>query len=171
VSLATDDRACWETDSVDTHLKALKDEIKNRALFYVELYRKLSAALGRDEAVRLMGEAIYERGKTKGGLLAEKIGTPDLPKLARAFADGKSDMDAFAREVVEASEDRAVLRLTRCPLVEAWEEAGLSPEERSTMCDIACRVDFGKFEGAGYHLTFRCRIADGAGTCDMELTK
>jgi len=156
---------------VDTHLKALKDEIKNRALFYVELYRKLSAALGHEEAVRLMGEAVYERGKNKGVLLGEKVGAPDLPKLARTFADGKTDMDAFAREVVEANDDRAVLRLTRCPLVEAWEEAGLSPVERSTMCDIACQVDFGKFEGAGYHLKFKCRIADGASTCDMELTK
>ena len=156
---------------MDTHVKALKDEIKNRALFYVELYRKLSAALGQEEAARLMGEAVYERGKAKGDLLAGKIGTPDLQTLARTFADGKSDMDAFAREVVEASDDRAVLRLTRCPLVEAWEEAGLSAGERSTMCDIACQVDFGKFEGAGYHLTFKCRIADGAPTCDMELTK
>lgn len=156
---------------MDPHLKALKDEIKNRALFYVALYRRLSAALGREEAIRLMGEAVYERGKDKGVLLGEKIGEPDLPTLARAFADGKTDMDAFARDVVEVSDDRAVLRLTRCPLVEAWEEAGLSPEDRSTMCDIACQVDFGKFEGAGYHLTFKCRIADGAETCDMELTK
>jgi len=167
----TDTRARWESDSVDTHLKALKDEIKNRALVYVELYRKLAATVGREEAIRLMGEAIYERGKDKGGLLGEKIGAPDLPKLARVFADGRTDMDAFAREVVEASDERAVLRLTRCPLVEAWEEAGLSPEERSTMCDIACQVDFGKFEGAGYSLKFRCRIADGAPSCDMELTK
>lgn len=156
---------------MDTHLKALKDEIKNRALFYVELYRRLSAALGHEEAVRLMGEAVYERGKAKGVLLAEKVGEPDLPELARAFAGGKTDMDAFAREVVETTEDRAVLRLTSCPLVEAWEEAGLSPAERSTMCDIACQVDYGKFEGAGYHLRFKCRIADGARTCDMELTK
>lgn len=156
---------------MDNHLKALENEIKNRALIYFELYRQLSAEIGSEEAIRFMSKAVYERGKAKGAPLGEKIGSPDLVKLARAFADGKSEMDAFAREVVEVSEERAVLRLTRCPLVEAWEEAGLSPAERTTMCDIACQVDFGKFEAAGYRLTFRCRIADGAGTCDMELTK
>ena len=103
--------------------------------------------------------------------LGAKIGEPDLARLAESFAEGKSRMDAFAREVVQVGDARAVLRLNRCPLVEAWDEAGLSPAEKKTMCDIACQVDFGKFEGAGYKLTFRCRIADGAGTCDMELTK
>jgi len=155
---------------VERYLKALKDEIKNRALIYVELYRQLSAELGRDEAVRFMGKAIRARGRAKGELLGARIGAPDLPALARGFAEGRSDMDAFAREVVEVSEDRAVLRLTRCPLVEAWNEAGLAPDEKTTLCDIACQVDFGKFEAAGYQLTFRCRIADGASTCDMELT-
>lgn len=156
---------------MDQYLKALKDEIKNRALIYVELYRQLAAELGHDEAVRFMGRATYERGRAKGEQLGAKIGAPDLPALARAFAEGRSDMDAFAREVVEVSDERAVLRLTRCPLVEAWDEAGLSEAEKTAMCDIACQVDFGKFEAAGYHLRFRCRIADGAESCDMELTR
>jgi hypothetical protein len=156
---------------VDTPLDALRGEIKNRALIYYEIYKQLAAAHGQDEAVRLMGQAIYERGQAKGEQLGRKIGEPDLVKLAEAFAAGKGPMDAFGHEVVEAGATRAVLRLTRCPLVEAWDEAGLSPAEKTTMCDIACRVDFGKFEGAGYRLTFTCRIADGAGTCDMELMK
>ncbi len=156
---------------MDTQLEVLRGEIKNRALIYYEIYKQLAAEHGSDEAVRLMGQAIHERGRAKGELLGGKIGEPDLVKLAEAFAASKGPMDAFGHEVVEAGATRAVLRLTRCPLVEAWDEAGLSPAEKTTMCDIACRVDFGKFEGAGYRLKFRCRIADGAGTCDMELTK
>lgn len=156
---------------MDKQLEALKTEIKNRALIYYEIYLQLSAELGSEEAIRLMGKAVYERGKKKGERLGEKIGEPDLAQLARAFGEGKNGMDAFEREVVEVGDTRTVLRLTRCPLVEAWEEAGLSPEEKTTMCDIACQIDFGKFEGAGYGLKFTCRIADGAETCDMELTK
>ena len=156
---------------MDQPLKALRDEIKNRALFYCEIYWQLSAEFGSADAIRLMGKAVYERGADKGARLREKIGEPDLAELTRAFAEGQGDMDAFDRQVVEVTETRAVLRLTRCPLVEAWEEADLSAAEKKTMCDIACQVDFGKFEGAGYRLTFRCRIADGDGTCDMELTK
>lgn len=157
--------------AVDQPLKALTDEIKNRALIYYQIYRQLSAELGRADAIRLLGSGVYARGADKGARLREQIGGPDPPALARAFEAGKGGMDPFAREVVEVSDTRAVLRLTRCPLVEAWDEAGLSPEEKTTMCDIACQVDFGKFEGAGFQLRFKCRIADGGGTCDMELTK
>jgi hypothetical protein len=152
-------------------LQKLKDEIKNRALIYHEIYLQLSAELGAEKAAGLMGKAVYERGKDKGEQLRDKIGEPDLARLARAFMEGKHEMDAFGHQVVEVSETRAVLRLNRCPLVEAWDEAGLSPDEKRTMCDIACQVDFGKFEGAGYRLKFRCRAGDGAQTCDMELTK
>ncbi len=156
---------------MDNPLKALRDEIKNRALIYYEIYLQLSAELGSEKAIRLMGRAVYERGKDKGEQLGEKIGEPDLARLARAFVAGRNGMDAFGHHVVEVSATRAVLRLARCPLVDAWDEAGLSPEEKTTMCDIACQVDFGKFEGAGYRLKFKCRIADGAPTCDLELTK
>jgi hypothetical protein len=156
---------------VDTPLKTLVDEIKNRALIYYEIYLKLSSAMGSKEAVRLMGEGVYERGRAKGEQLREKIAEPDLVRLAAAFAAGKNGMDAFGHEVVEVSDSRAVLRLNRCPLVQAWDEAGLSPEEKATMCDIACQIDFGKFEAAGYRLKFNCRIASGAETCDLEVTK
>jgi hypothetical protein len=152
-------------------LEKLRDEIKNRALIYREIYLRLSAELGAESAARLMGEAVYERGKDKGEQLRDKIGEPDLARLAGAVMRGKDEMDAFGHEIVEVTDARAVLRLTRCPLVEAWDEAGLSPDEKKTMCDIACQVDFGKFEGAGYRLKFRCRIGDGGPTCDMELTR
>lgn len=152
-------------------LKALKDEIKNRALIYYEIYLQLAAELGSAEAVRLMGQAVYERGRDKGAQLAQKIEEPDLARLARAFVEGKNGMDAFGHQVVEVSDTRAVLRLVECPLVEAWNDAGLSPDEKTIMCDIACQVDFGKFEAAGYKLKFKCRIADGAPTCDLEVTK
>jgi len=152
-------------------LKALKNEIKNRALIYYKIYSRLSAEVGPEQAGRLLGEAIYERGRDKGEQLGKKIGEPDLERLAHAFMEGKNEMDAFGHQVVAVTDTSALLRLNRCPLVEAWDEAGLSADEKTTMCDIACQVDFGKFEAAGYHLKFRCRIADGAQTCDMELRK
>jgi hypothetical protein len=156
---------------VDTPLKTLVDEIKNRALIYYEIYLQLSAEIGSQAAVRLMGKGIYERGRDKGEALREKIAEPELTRLAAVFVEGNNGMDAFGHQVVEVDESRAVLRLSRCPLVQAWDEAGLSPEERVIMCDIACQVDFGKFEAAGYRLKFNCRIADGAETCDLEVTK
>ncbi len=156
---------------MNRHLTTLKEEIKNRAKIYHAIYSRLSAELGSDRATEILQKAVYDRGADKGKRLADKIGAPDLEKLAHAFVEGKDHLDPFGHQVVEVSATRARLRLNRCPLVEAWDEAGLSAEERRTMCDIANQVDFGKFETAGYSLRFRCRIADGAESCDLHLTK
>lgn len=152
-------------------VNALANEIKNRAAIYVKIYSQLAAELGPDRATELFEKAVYARGRDKGERLAERIGAPDLQQLARVFVEGKGQMDAFGHEVVEATPTRAVLRLNKCPLVDAWDEAGLSEDEKTRMCDIAHQIDFGKFETAGYTLRFACRISDGAKTCDMELTK
>jgi hypothetical protein len=152
-------------------VNALKKEIKNRAEIYVKIYSQLSAELGPDKATELLGKAVYARGRDKGKRLAEQVGAPDLEQLARVLIEGKGAIDAFGQEVVEASPTRTVLRLNQCPLVDAWDEVGLSGGEKARMCDIAHQIDFGKFETAGYTLRFGCRISDGAKSCDLELTR
>ncbi len=154
---------------MNPYLSVLVGEIKNRARIYVSLYQKLSREVGREKAEEILKKAIYARGKEKGVLLADRIKNPDLHELAVAFVEGKGEMDAFGHEVVRESPDHVILRLNRCPLVEAWKEAGLSPEERKTMCDIAYQVDFGKFETAGYKLSFDCRASEGHESCDMRI--
>jgi hypothetical protein len=156
---------------MDKYLKALRDEIKNRARIYYLIYEELSKEVGNDKAAEILKRAIYKRGKEKGRLLANKLGETNLEKLAHTFIEGKEDIDAFGHEVVEVKEDHAVLRLNRCPLVEAWEELGLSAEQKKMMCDLAYQVDFGKFEGAGFKLEFNCRVAEGDATCDLHVTK
>jgi len=155
---------------MNTNLSVLMNEIKNRASIYIHIYRELSKEVGAEKASEILKRALYNRGKEKGIQLAGKIGKPDLNKLAIAFMEGKADMDAFGHEVIEVQADHVVLRLNRCPLVEAWDEAGLSPEDQTRMCDIAYQVDFGKFETAGYKLAFGCRIADGCKSCDLKVS-
>jgi hypothetical protein len=155
---------------MNANLDILIGELKNRAKIYLHIYRELSKELGKDRAVTVLKRAIYARGREKGMQLAGKIGKPDLRQLALAFMEGKEDMDAFGHEIVEEHSDFIVLRLNRCPLFEAWEEAGLSMEEQRQLCDIAYQIDFGKFEGAGYRLSFNGRIADGCKNCDLKVT-
>lgn len=156
---------------MNKYLAALKEEVKNRAKIYYRIYKQLCIELGEERAIEILKIAVYERGQEKGKLLAGKIGAPDLVKLADAFVEGKEEIDVFGHQVVEANSEHALLRLNECPLVEAWAEMGLSAEEKKTMCDIAYQVDFGKFETAGYKLEFNCRIADGDGTCDLDVTQ
>jgi hypothetical protein len=158
---------------MNANLNTLINEIKNRAAIYLHLYRELSKDLGKERAVEILKRAIYARGEEKGLQLAGRISIPDLHALGIAFMEGKGDkrdMDAFGHEIVKEQPDGILLRLNRCPLVEAWEEAGLPLDERKALCDIAYQVDFGKFEAAGYRLSFDCRIADGQKSCDLRVT-
>jgi predicted ArsR family transcriptional regulator len=155
---------------MNPNLSFLANELKNRARIYVHIYRELSKELGQEKATEILKRALYARGKEKGAQLAGRIGKPDLHALAIAFVEGKGDMDAFGHEIVQEHPDHILLRLNRCPLAEAWKEAGLSSEERKKMCAIAYQVDFGKFEAAGYKLSFTCRIADGCESCDLRVT-
>ena len=155
---------------MNPNLSILINEIKNRARIYVCIYRELAKEVGQEKAISILKKALYARGKEKGLQLANKIGEPNLRELAAAFMDGKADMDAFGHEIVGEYSDHIVLRLNRCPLVEAWKEAGVTAEEQKIMCDIAYQVDFGKFETAGYTLAFNCRIADACKSCDMKVT-
>ena len=155
---------------MNPNISVLINELKNRARIYILIYRELAKEIGSEKAVALLKKALYERGKEKGAQLAIKIGSPDLHKLAAAFMEGQADMDAFGHEIVMEQPDSVILRLNRCTLVEAWKEAGLSSEEQKLMCDIAYQVDFGKFETAGYKLSFECRIADACKSCDMKVT-
>jgi hypothetical protein len=157
-------------DAVNRKLGVLVNELKNRARIYVHIYRELSGEIGSEKAAAVLKRALYARGREKGIQLAQKICTPNLHQLAGVFMEGNTDMDAFGHEVVEEQPDSIVLRLNRCPLVEAWKEAGLSPEEQTALCDIAYQVDFGKFETAGYKLAFSCRAADACKSCDMKVT-
>ena len=154
---------------MNPYLSVLVGEIKNRARIYAHIYRELSKEVGEDKATMILKKAIYARGEEKGEQLSDRIKTPDLHELAVASVEGKGEMDAFGHEVVSENPDYLLLRLNRCPLVDAWKEAGIPPEGRKKMCDLAYQVDFGKFEAAGYRLTFDCRIADEQGSCDLRI--
>jgi len=155
---------------MNQHLPVLVNELKNRAKIYVHIYRELAMELGRAKAVEILKRALYARGREKGAQLAARIGKPDLHELAIAFVEGNADMDAFGHEIVQEHSDYVLLRLNRCPLVDAWKEAGLTADEQKDLCDIAYQVDFGKFETAGYRLAFNCRIADHCRSCDLKVT-
>ena len=155
---------------MNQYLPVLIKELKNRAIIYTHIYRELSKEIGREKAIEILKRALYARGEEKGSQLAARIGKPDLHELAIAFVEGNAEMDAFGHEIVQEHTDHVLLRLNRCPLVDAWKEAGVTPEEQRDLCDIAYQVDFGKFEKAGYRLSFNCRIADHCKSCDLKVS-
>lgn len=151
---------------------AVIDSIKNRALVYLNMYQILSEEHGKENAIRLMQKAIYQRGQEKAEKYKKDVNENNLKAMADNFLrGGASSLNAFGNEVVRVEEDLAILRLNSCPLVDAWKEAGLTSEDIITMCDIAYQVDFGKFEGMGFSLTFNSRICEGSPYCELVVAK
>lgn len=144
---------------------------ENRALIYLSLYEELSDELGSERAAELMARAIRRRGEDVGRKYAGAARAGDLDAVGRIFCEGSPcGGELFHPGVEEAGENRIVLRMTSCPLVDAWRDAGLDPDEVDAMCEIAAAVDEGTFEGAGLDLVFLERAgAPGCDRCLLEL--
>ena len=145
---------------------------ENRAYMYAYLYEELVAAMGKEAAVELMKRAIYLRGLEVGRKYRSAVEASDLSKVGSIFCEGspcKGGM--FEPGIEESSEGRIVLRMTACPLVEAWRGIGLPDDEVDTLCEIAAAVDEGTFAGAGLNLEFLSRIGSaGTERCLLDLT-
>jgi len=144
---------------------------ENRALMYYHLYEEMSAEIGPTRAMEIMKRAIRRRGLEVGQKYRPAAEKGDLDAVAGIFCDGSPCGGAlFTPGVEEREEGRLVLRMTTCPLVDAWADAGLSAEEIDTLCEIAAAVDEGTFEGAGLELTFLERQPQPGGSrCLLEL--
>lgn len=145
---------------------------ENRALMYAYIYDELEAEVGADRATDIMKRAIFRRGLEVGRRYKDAAAAGDLDEVARLFIDGSPAEGAFfepgvAEPVVDG---RIVLKMTACPLKDAWVAAGYDASKVDHLCDIAAAVDEGTFEGAGLDLRFLDRAAcAGSDTCLLEL--
>jgi hypothetical protein len=147
-----------------------RSAFENRAFMYAYIYEELAAELGRDKAVELMKRAIYRRGLEVGRKYRDAAQRADLIEVGSIFCEGSPCAGTlFEPGIEESSEGRIVLRMTACPLVEAWRAQGLPAEEVDTLCEIAAAVDEGTFAGAGLDLTFLSRIGAGESGCLLDL--
>ncbi len=130
--------------------RQLYDSFANRAHIYRLLLRELGAELGAEKAAELIGRALYQRGAQVGAKYAS-FAPGNLEGLRQAFLANVSDGGAmFAPEVVRCDAEGLDIKLHRCPLKQAWLDAGLAQEEVAALCRIASKVDRGLFEGAGF---------------------
>ncbi len=144
---------------------------KNRAMVYLEVYRVLEEEFGAPRAAELLKKAVYRRG-CEIGRQFERFGPDDLAGLKQAFLgilpdDGK----VFEPEVIACDDSRLEIQLCRCPLKEAWQEAGLSDTQVATMCEIAGVIDNGTFEAAGFRLKSETWQPGRSGCCHLFIEK
>lgn len=158
-------------DELDRSQAETRAAFENRALMYAYLYEELADELGDARATELMKRSIHRRGLEIGRKYRPAAHARDLPEVGRIFCEGSPCGGELFQPAVEAEdEDRIVLTMTSCPLMDAWRAAGLGPDELEHMCSIAAAVDEGTFEGAGLQLTFLDRMGcAGSERCLLEL--
>ncbi|HXH82670.1 MAG TPA: L-2-amino-thiazoline-4-carboxylic acid hydrolase [Candidatus Tectomicrobia bacterium] len=137
-------------DGDDRLRQDLYAAFKNRALIYRHLFETLRDELGEERATALMSRAIEARGREIGRAFARHA-PADLAGLRDAFLAVIPDGGRmFAPEVVRCDAGGLDIRLTRCPLQDAWREAGVPEPDIARLCRIAGRIDNGTFEAAGF---------------------
>lgn len=155
--------------SEETLRRQLYESFANRAHIYHLLFRELRAELGAEKAAELMGRALYQRGAQVGARYAS-FAPRDLEGLKRAFLANVSDDGAlFAPEVVRCDAGGLDIKLHRCPLKQAWLDAGVPQEEVATLCRIAARVDNGLFEAAGFRFHADTYQPGAEGCCFLHV--
>jgi hypothetical protein len=150
-------------------LEQLRAAFKSRALVYHAVYDEVRREFGVEHAQAILRRAIYRRGEAIAHHFA-KHAPADLAGLRDSFlAFIPQGADLFAPEVVRCNADELAIQFHRCPLKEAWEEAGLPEAERTTLCALAGVVDLGTFEAAGFRIESDTWQPGRSGCCRLTI--
>jgi L-2-amino-thiazoline-4-carboxylic acid hydrolase len=149
--------------------RQLYESFANRAHLYHLILEELRVELGPQRAEEVLGRAIARRGAQKAAGYA-RFAPGDLEGLKDAFVGGLPDGGAlFAPEVVRCDAGGLDVKFHRCPLKQAWLDAGLPEDEVARLCRIAAEVDRGMFEAAGYRFDADTYQPGGEGCCFLHV--
>jgi hypothetical protein len=150
--------------------RELREAFANRALIYAETYAELRGELGEKAAASLLGRALYRRGQDVAGKLFAGIAPGDAASVAERFLSVSPDGGCLFPTQVERPDDGSVhIKVQGCPLLSAWQQAGLPPAEIAQLCAIAGRFDNGLFEATGVDFTAETWQPGGTGCCHLHL--
>lgn len=151
--------------------RELDSAFRNRADLYRLFLDELSGELGAEKAEAIMIRAINQRGKEVAAPAFAAFGPNDAHAIGEAFLAVSPDGGRMYPTDVERGNDRVAFKVKRCPLKDAWAEAGLGDEKLATLCRIAGAFDRGLFEATG--VRFENVIwtpGHGSGCCHIALT-
>lgn len=147
---------------------ALRGAIANRAMIYLHVYQAIARRHGEDDAVAILKDAIYARGCEVGRLFGHLEPT-DMVGIRDAFMDFLPDHDLLEPDVRRADAGGVDIKFGRCPLKEAWIEAGLPAQDVARLCEIAGVIDNGTFEAAGFAFSAETWKPGEDGCCFLHI--
>lgn len=110
-------------------------ELVEKYRLVTHVYRALVDEMGREKALDVMGKAWISYGNENMTRRAEELGDNSLRALGGMFQDtsgGEVDMS-----VVEVSDDKVEIRITRCGHYDAFKELGATE-----VCVKYCESDY-----------------------------
>jgi hypothetical protein len=154
----------------DKLAQELREAFANRALIYAETYAELRGELGEKAAAALMGRALYRRGQDVARKLFVGIAPGDAAAVAERFLSVSPDGGCLFPTQVERLDDGSVhINVQSCPLLSAWQQAGVPPAEIAQLCAIAGRFDNGLFESADIEFSAETWTPGRSGCCHLHL--
>ncbi len=157
--------------SADRLIRQIDDAQKNRARLTWLIYDELRRELGPARAEAVLARAIERRGAEVGEALFGRLTARTPETVADAFLAQSPADGVLFRHTRRATADGGVeIAVHRCPLKEAWVEAGLGDDDLATICRIAGRFDDGCFGAAGIGFAAETWRPGHAGCCTLRLT-
>jgi len=158
-----------QAEKLEQLRQQLLDSYKNRALLYYHIYEELTHALGPEQAEEILKRAIHRRGQERGKEYSQF--TPaNLAGVKEAFLTHLPDEGRlFEPEILTDTSEALDIKFHRCPLREAWVEAGLPDELVAKLCRIAAEVDYGLFHEAGFHFYADTWQPGSEGCCCLHI--
>ena len=151
--------------------RELDGAFRNRADLYRLFLDELTGELGAGPAEALMVRAVEKRGREVAAAAFAGFGANDARAIGEAFLSVSPDDGRMYPTEVERGEDRIAFKVKRCPLKDAWVEAGVGEEKLATLCRIAGAFDRGLFEATGVRFTnVTWTPGHGDGCCHICLT-
>jgi hypothetical protein len=150
--------------------RELDAAFRNRADLYRLFYDELCARLEPAEAESIMVKVVERRGQEVAAVAFAGFGPNDARAIGEAFLAVSPDGGRMYPTHVKRSDHSIAFEVKRCPLKDAWVEAGVSEERLATLCRIAGGFDRGLFEATGVRFAnVTWTPGHGDGCCHIRL--
>lgn len=148
----------------------LESSFRNRADLYRLIYDELASQFGEAQAEDVLVRAIEKRGREVAATAFVKFGANDARRIGEAFLAVSPDGGRMYPTNVERGPKGISFQVKRCPLKDAWVEAGIAEDRLATLCRIAGAFDRGLFEATGIRFSNRTwQVGDGPHCCFIQL--
>lgn len=157
----------------ESRMERLADELeasfRNRADLYRLMLAELSEDFGAGKAESVIVRAIEKRGR-EVAVAFNAFRSDQAREIGEAFLAVSPNGGRMYPTEVTRHPDGITFCVQRCPLKDAWRDAGVDPITLQTLCRIAGAFDRGLFEATGVRFSNRTwQVGDGEHCCEISL--